>query len=165
MSWRSLLQACRHACSGHLRVEGLDSLFVLVSGLCFQSCCHLSPILVLTLHADVVVLSRLIVMAHCDPVQSHRYHCLAGGFADWFACRLQSCWLTLHCSYAGGAFDPLGLASAGDSKAFRLKTAEIKHGRLAMIAFLGTSKLWLLYCVLPVLHSKCVDLMDSLQPL
>ena len=38
---------------------------------------------------------------------------------------------------AGGAFDPLGLASADDSKAFRLKTAEIKHGRLAMIAFLG----------------------------
>ncbi|KAL0052625.1 hypothetical protein WJX82_004941 [Trebouxia sp. C0006] len=39
--------------------------------------------------------------------------------------------------YPGGAFDPLGLASEGDSKAFRLKTAEIKHGRLAMIAFLG----------------------------
>lgn len=39
--------------------------------------------------------------------------------------------------YPGGAFDPLGLASADDSKAFRLKTAEIKHGRLAMIAFLG----------------------------
>lgn len=41
----------------------------------------------------------------------------------------------------GGAFDPLGLASEGDSKAFRLKTAEIKHGRLAMIAFLGMSTL------------------------
>lgn len=39
--------------------------------------------------------------------------------------------------YPGGAFDPLGLASADDDKAFRLKTAEIKHGRLAMIAFLG----------------------------
>ena len=38
---------------------------------------------------------------------------------------------------AGGAFDPLGLASEDDAKAFRLKTAEIKHGRLAMVAFLG----------------------------
>jgi len=47
--------------------------------------------------------------------------------------------LTSHCTFAGGAFDPLGLASEGDSKAFRLKTAEIKHGRLAMIAFLGMS--------------------------
>eukprot|EP00891_Asterochloris_glomerata_P000547 jgi/Astpho2/547/Aster-08207 len=36
-----------------------------------------------------------------------------------------------------GLFDPLGLASENDDKAFRLKTAEIKHGRLAMIAFLG----------------------------
>ena len=42
---------------------------------------------------------------------------------------------------AGGAFDPLGLASADDDKAFRLKTAEIKHGRLAMIAFLGETTL------------------------
>lgn len=39
--------------------------------------------------------------------------------------------------YPGGLFDPLGLASENDDKAFRLKTAEIKHGRLAMIAFLG----------------------------
>lgn len=39
--------------------------------------------------------------------------------------------------YPGGAFDPLGLASENDAKAFRLKTAEIKHGRLAMVAFLG----------------------------
>jgi hypothetical protein len=39
---------------------------------------------------------------------------------------------------AGGYFDPLGLASDGDAdKIFRLKTAEIKHGRLAMVAFLG----------------------------
>lgn len=37
--------------------------------------------------------------------------------------------------YPGGVFDPLNFAS-GD-KAFALKTAEIKHGRLAMIAFLG----------------------------
>ena len=44
----------------------------------------------------------------------------------------------------GGAFDPLGLASADDSKAFRLKTAEIKHGRLAMIAFLGKTGMLLL---------------------
>ena len=35
----------------------------------------------------------------------------------------------------GGPFDPLGLASG--EKADRLKEAEIKHARLAMIAFLG----------------------------
>jgi light-harvesting complex II chlorophyll a/b binding protein 4 len=40
--------------------------------------------------------------------------------------------------YPGGYFDPLGLASDGDAeKIFRLKTAEIKHARLAMVAFLG----------------------------
>jgi hypothetical protein len=39
---------------------------------------------------------------------------------------------------AGGYFDPLNLADGGDpDKVFRLKTAEIKHGRLAMIAFAG----------------------------
>ena len=38
---------------------------------------------------------------------------------------------------AGGYFDPLGLASDGSDRAFKLKTAEIKHGRLAMVAFLG----------------------------
>jgi light-harvesting complex II chlorophyll a/b binding protein 4 len=38
----------------------------------------------------------------------------------------------------GGPFDPLSLASDGDEeKAFKLKTAEIKHGRLAMVAFFG----------------------------
>lgn len=42
------------------------------------------------------------------------------------------------CVLAGGYFDPLGLASDNDpDKVFRLKTAEIKHGRLAMVAFLG----------------------------
>lgn len=42
--------------------------------------------------------------------------------------------------YPGGFFDPLKLASDGDEeKAFRLKTAEIKHARLAMVAFLGYS--------------------------
>lgn len=54
---------------------------------------------------------------------------------------------------AGGAFDPLGLASADDAKAFRLKTAEIKHGRLAMIAFLGkTCTLALSSCSTAVLQ-------------
>jgi light-harvesting complex II chlorophyll a/b binding protein 4 len=40
--------------------------------------------------------------------------------------------------YPGGYFDPLNLADGGDpEKVFRLKTAEIKHGRLAMVGFLG----------------------------
>jgi light-harvesting complex II chlorophyll a/b binding protein 4 len=39
--------------------------------------------------------------------------------------------------YPGGVFDPLGLASGDDDKSRRLKEAEIKHGRLAMVAFLG----------------------------
>ena len=40
--------------------------------------------------------------------------------------------------YPGGAFDPLGLASDPDSdQTFRLRTAEIKHSRLAMVAMLG----------------------------
>merc|ERR1712113_1301698 len=40
----------------------------------------------------------------------------------------------------GGLFDPLGLASAGkarDEQINRLREAEIKHGRLAMVAFFG----------------------------
>jgi light-harvesting complex II chlorophyll a/b binding protein 4 len=38
--------------------------------------------------------------------------------------------------YPGGNFDPLGLADEPD-RAIQLKTAEIKHSRLAMVAFLG----------------------------
>lgn len=42
--------------------------------------------------------------------------------------------------YPGGAFDPLGLATPGkadDAQVERLREAEIKHGRLAMVAFFG----------------------------
>merc|ERR1719265_1825047 len=42
--------------------------------------------------------------------------------------------------YPGGAFDPLGLATIGktdENQISRLKEAEIKHGRLAMVAFFG----------------------------
>ena len=39
---------------------------------------------------------------------------------------------------AGGYFDPLSLVDGQDeARTFRLKEAEIKHGRLAMVAFLG----------------------------
>eukprot|EP01026_Neomeris_dumetosa_P042663 TRINITY_DN355_c0_g1_i1.p1 TRINITY_DN355_c0_g1~~TRINITY_DN355_c0_g1_i1.p1 ORF type:complete len:290 (-),score=27.82 TRINITY_DN355_c0_g1_i1:289-1158(-) len=39
--------------------------------------------------------------------------------------------------YPGGIFDPLKLASDDSERAFKLKEAEIKHARLAMVAFLG----------------------------
>merc|ERR1711869_125795 len=42
--------------------------------------------------------------------------------------------------YPGGAFDPFGLATPGkasDDQVVRLREAEIKHGRLAMVAFFG----------------------------
>jgi len=40
--------------------------------------------------------------------------------------------------YPGGAFDPLKLASEpGSDQTFRLRTAEIKHSRLAMVAMFG----------------------------
>jgi len=43
-------------------------------------------------------------------------------------------------TYPGGAFDPLGLSTsgkAGSTQINRLREAEIKHGRLAMVAFFG----------------------------
>jgi len=43
---------------------------------------------------------------------------------------------TLRC-YPGGNFDPLGLASGDPDKVDKLKEAEIKHARLAMVAFFG----------------------------
>lgn len=39
--------------------------------------------------------------------------------------------------YPGGYFDPLNFGSGDDEKVFRLREAEIKHCRLAMLAFLG----------------------------
>ena len=40
--------------------------------------------------------------------------------------------------YPGGYFDPLGFAtSADDAAVFKLQTAELKHGRLAMVGMLG----------------------------
>jgi len=39
--------------------------------------------------------------------------------------------------YPGGVFDPLKLASESDEKTFALREAELKHGRLAMLACLG----------------------------
>jgi len=41
--------------------------------------------------------------------------------------------------YPGGFFDPLELASDDSDKTARLRESEIKHSRLAMIAFLGYS--------------------------
>lgn len=48
------------------------------------------------------------------------------------------------CFLAGGYFDPLGLASGDDARTFKLKEAELKHGRLAMVAFLGERPLLIL---------------------
>ena len=45
---------------------------------------------------------------------------------------------------AGGFFDPLQLASDNSARTSKLREAEIKHGRLAMVAFLGA-----LACMLP----------------
>lgn len=44
---------------------------------------------------------------------------------------------TVKRCYPGGYFDPLGYGSGDPVKVQRLKEAEIKHCRLAMIAFLG----------------------------
>lgn len=47
--------------------------------------------------------------------------------------------------YPGGAFDPLGFASNSEDQTNRLKEAEIKHGRLAMVAFFGYGTQGLLF--------------------
>lgn len=39
--------------------------------------------------------------------------------------------------YPGGVFDPLKLASDDSDRTRQLREAEIKHGRLAMVAFFG----------------------------
>lgn len=45
--------------------------------------------------------------------------------------------------YPGGAFDPLGLASDDSERTQKLREAEIKHARLAMVSFLGyTVQAW-----------------------
>ena len=45
--------------------------------------------------------------------------------------------------YPGGAFDPLKLASDDSERTQSLREAEIKHARLAMLAFLGfTVQAW-----------------------
>jgi hypothetical protein len=63
----------------------------------------------------------------------------AGPYADSFCCIVLAVLAVLS---PGGYFDPLNLAGGDDAdKVFRLKTAEIKHGRLAMVAFAGG--LWL----------------------
>jgi Chlorophyll A-B binding protein len=41
--------------------------------------------------------------------------------------------------YPGGVFDPLKLASSDPRQTLRLKESELRHCRLAMIAFLGYS--------------------------
>lgn len=43
----------------------------------------------------------------------------------------------------GGAFDPLNLASDDSERTDKLREAEIKHARLAMVSFLGyTVQAW-----------------------
>lgn len=75
-----------------------------------------------------------------------------------------TCVRVLHC-HTGGYFDPLGLASDNDpDKVFRLKTAEIKHGRLAMVAFLGECVAFLFFYFFPA-GVLCVFCTTQQQPL
>ncbi len=50
---------------------------------------------------------------------------------------MPECSPSLPCAPAGGVFDPLNLASDDSERTSKLREAEIKHARLAMVSFLG----------------------------